>query len=61
MAPPELHAAEEVFCTGTMGEIVPVIELDSRAIAGGASGAMTRRLRALFQELTRTEGELVVT
>ena len=57
----EFYRADEVFCTGTMGELVPVREIDSRPIGGGAAlpGPMTRRLTELFSRLTAVEGEPV--
>lgn len=57
----EFFRADEVFCTGTMGELAPVREIDGRSIAGGeVPGPVTRRLSERFCELTRTEGEPVV-
>jgi branched-chain amino acid aminotransferase len=56
----EVHRAQEVFCTGTMGEVTPVIEVDGRPIGGGAAGPITRRLQAAFAELTLTEGQAIV-
>jgi branched-chain amino acid aminotransferase len=57
----EFHRAAEVFCTGTMGELVPVRSIDGRAIGGGdLPGPVTRRLAELFTALTRTEGVPVV-
>jgi branched-chain amino acid aminotransferase len=57
----EFHRAAEVFCTGTMGELVPVRSIDGRAIGGGElPGPVTRRLAELFTALTRTEGVPVV-
>lgn len=55
----EIYAADEVFTTGTMGELVAVIECDRRAIGDGRPGPMTARLAGLFAALTGTEGELV--
>jgi len=26
----EMYTADEVFCTGTMGELIPVVEIDGR-------------------------------
>ncbi len=46
----ELYTADEVFTTGTMGELTPVLEADGRMIADGAVGPMTRRLQALHRE-----------
>ncbi|MCP3903409.1 MAG: aminotransferase IV [Planctomycetes bacterium] len=60
MRPDEVVAADEVFCTGTMGELAPVVEVDGHTIGDGAPGPMTTRLSALFAEMTRTEGVAVV-
>ena len=46
----ELYTADEVFTTGTMGELTPVLEADGRTIAEGGSGEMTRRLQKLHRE-----------
>ncbi len=56
----EIYRADEMFCTGTMGELAPVIELDGRSIGDGAAGLMTRRLSDLFRRRTRREGYQVV-
>jgi branched-chain amino acid aminotransferase len=56
----EVYRADEMFCTGTMGELAPVIEVDGRPIGDGRPGPMTRRLTELFRERTLTEGEWVV-
>lgn len=52
----EVYNAEEVFTTGTMGELAHVVEVDGRVIADGSVGAVTERLRALHREHTREEG-----
>ncbi|MCY4070316.1 MAG: aminotransferase class IV [Chloroflexi bacterium] len=52
----EVFRADEMFCTGTMGELAPVIELDGRTIGSGQAGEMTLRLSTLFRERTRREG-----
>jgi len=31
----EVYRAEEMFCTGTMGELAPVIKVDGRTIGTG--------------------------
>jgi branched-chain amino acid aminotransferase len=56
----EFYRADEVFCTGTMGELAAVVEIDGRAIGEGAVGTLTARLSALFGERTASEGERVV-
>lgn len=55
----EAYRAEEVFCTGTMGELAAVREIDGRTIGapdGDLPGPMTAQLSALFRELTASEG-----
>ncbi len=56
----EVYRADEMFCTGTMGELAPVVALDGRQIGEGAVGLMTLRLSALFRERTEREGYQVV-
>ncbi|MCP4192963.1 MAG: aminotransferase IV [Planctomycetaceae bacterium] len=47
ITPPELLAADEMFCTGTMGELVPVLSLDNQSIGGG-DRTMLNQLISLF-------------
>jgi len=47
----EFHAAEEVFTTGTMGELTPVTEIDGRVIGAGRLGAITARLQEVYRGL----------
>lgn len=56
----EVYRADEAFCTGTMGEIVPVVQLDGRPIGSDQKGKMAGRLSRLFQALTAREGVPVV-
>lgn len=60
ITPDELAAADEMFCTGTMGELAGVVELDGRAIGDGKVGPVTRRLADLYAALTRIEGTPIV-
>lgn len=53
----EVYTADEVFTTGTMGELTPVFEVDGRVIGGGETGSTTLRLRGLHSERTLEEGE----
>ena len=55
----EVYRAEEMFCTGTMGELACVNRVDGRTIGDGGFGAMTERLSGLFSELTAREGTQV--
>jgi branched-chain amino acid aminotransferase len=56
----EVYRADEMFCTGTMGELAPVIKVDGRTIGAGTPGALTQRLMELFRRRTDQEGEVVV-
>lgn len=51
----ELYRADEAFCTGTMGELVAVAEVDGRPIGNG-NRPVLERLRGLFRELTAHSG-----
>jgi len=52
----ELYTADEVFTSGTMGELTPVLEADGRIIADGKSGPMTKRLQILHRNVARDNG-----
>ncbi len=52
----EAYRADEMFCTGTMGELAAVTELDGRTIGAGTRGPMTERLSDLYAEETATTG-----
>lgn len=56
----QLYTADELFVTGTMGGIVPVLALDGRTIGAGAPGGVTRRLAGLFAELTASAGTEII-
>jgi branched-chain amino acid aminotransferase len=53
---PQLYTADEAFVTGTMGGLVPVLRIDGRTIGDGSPGPVTKRLAALFADLTATTG-----
>ena len=52
----QLYTADELFVTGTMGGIAPVISLDGRRIGDGSPGPVTLRLTKLLAELTARTG-----
>lgn len=56
----DVYRADEMFCTGTMGELAAVTNVDGRTIGSGAAGPMTDRLSELFARRTATEGVQVV-
>eukprot|EP00850_Spirogloea_muscicola_P002262 SM000008S22351 [mRNA] locus=s8:1231426:1236253:+ [translate_table: standard] len=52
----EFHSADEVFTTGTMGELSPVVDLDNRRIGDGSVGPITKQLQNAYQALAQTSG-----
>jgi branched-chain amino acid aminotransferase group I len=53
----EVYTADEMFTTGTVGELSPVLEVDGRQIGTGNPGEITGRLQDLYAEMTSQEGE----
>jgi branched-chain amino acid aminotransferase group I len=53
----EVYTADEVFTTGTSGELSPVLEVDGRKIGIGAKGPYTEKLQDLFAERVANGGE----
>ncbi|PYK93763.1 MAG: aminotransferase IV [Verrucomicrobia bacterium] len=60
LLPVDVYGADEMFCTGTMGELAGVIKIDNRIIGDGNIGPMTKRLSELYAQRTGTEGVQVV-
>lgn len=56
----EAYRADEAFCTGTMGELASVTEIDGRVIGNGSPGPLARRLSDLYRDLTAREGVVVI-
>jgi branched-chain amino acid aminotransferase len=56
----EFHRADEVFCTGTMGELAAVTSIDGRTIGGGDVGPLTSRMSELYGQRTGSQGVVVV-
>ncbi|NNE36353.1 MAG: aminotransferase IV, partial [Rhodothermales bacterium] len=52
----EVHTADEVFTTGSMGELTPVLVVDGRSIGEGKVGPLTLRLQALHGAAVRQTG-----
>ena len=53
----ELYNADQVFTTGTMGELAQVIEIDKRTINN--KGNLLNELKQLFKRLTVDSGEKI--
>jgi branched-chain amino acid aminotransferase group I len=52
----EVYAADELFTTGTMGELAPVLEVDGRTLGDGTRGPLTQRLQTLYAARTAAQG-----
>src|SRR5205085_11284596 len=48
----EVYASDEVFCSGTMGELAGIMRIDNRLIGKGEVGPMTIRLSDLYDHRT---------
>jgi branched-chain amino acid aminotransferase len=55
----DVYRADEMFCTGTMGELAAVTQVDGRTIGSGQRGPVTERLSQLYADRTSREGVLV--
>jgi len=53
----EMYTACEMFTTGTMGELDPVVEVDGRMIGDGTPGPVTLQLCDHYWKQTKSEGE----
>lgn len=51
----EVYNAEEAFLLSTLKDVLPVTEIDGRAIGGGRPGPMGKRLLAAFRRLVKRE------
>jgi branched-chain amino acid aminotransferase len=52
----ELYTADEVFCTGTMGEIAGVVEIDGRTVGDGRVGPVTGQVAERYAAHARSHG-----
>ena len=52
----EMYASDEVFVTGSMGELTPVLKIDGREIGGGRPGKITVEFIEWYQQLTKGKG-----
>ncbi len=49
----ELYMSDEVFFTGTASEVKPIIEIDSKRIANGQTGSITKLLALEYDRIVR--------
>lgn len=52
----ECYTADEVFTTGTMGELTQVRTIDGRAIVNKTEWSILEKLKGFFKELTQHQG-----
>ncbi|CAM9844422.1 unnamed protein product [Pylaiella littoralis] len=52
---PELLSADEVFTTGNMGQVGPVVKINDRRIGDGRPGPVTSRLKDAFAKMADRE------
>lgn len=52
----EVYTADEMFTTGTMGELTPVLEVDGRSLPGASAGPLTRTMREHHATWVREHG-----
>ena len=55
----EFYTADQVFTTGTMGELTPVTEIDKRKIENKSNTTVLEKLLNVFKRKTESEGELL--
>ena len=60
ISPSEFYVADEVFTTGTMGELTRVRAIDGREIVNKHSESVLDKVQDLFRELTRVGGTRLV-
>ncbi|MFL0803535.1 MAG: branched-chain amino acid transaminase [Agarilytica sp.] len=51
----EVYVADEAFFTGTAAEVLPIRELDGRAIGNGERGPITEQLQSMYFKTVRGE------
>jgi branched-chain amino acid aminotransferase len=56
----EFYTADEVFCTGTMGEIAGVTTIDGRSIGTGEVGKVTTRIAEIYRAHAAATGVPIV-
>jgi branched-chain amino acid aminotransferase len=49
----EVYICDEAFFTGTAAEVVPIRELDGRAVGEGSRGPITEQLQAMYFDSVR--------
>lgn len=53
----EFYNADQVFTTGTMGELTPVLDIDHRPIENGYGGDLLKQIQQAYDGYVQTHGE----
>ena len=56
-----LHTFDEIFLTGSVIELVPVVDVDGRPVGAGTPGPLTHRLQGAYGRLVRRSRPVAVT
>ncbi|MBX2800684.1 MAG: aminotransferase class IV [Myxococcales bacterium] len=51
----KVYSADEAFCTGTFGGLMPVRSVDGRTVGTGTRGPVTERLQSLYDALVQRD------
>ncbi len=51
-----VYTADEIFCTGTMGEIAAVTRVDGRTVSDGTVGPITKKMSEWYAHETASSG-----
>jgi branched-chain amino acid aminotransferase len=51
LSPDDVFEADEAFLTSSLAEVVPIIEVDARAIGDGVVGPRTRRMQHAYRRM----------
>lgn len=57
----ELHRCEGAFCSGTMGELTPVVKIDGMEIGSGKPNLIYEKLAECFRKRTEAMGYEILT
>ena len=52
----DLYTADEVFTSGTMGELTPILVADGRIIGDKKAGKMTKKMQTYHREYAYENG-----
>ncbi len=54
----DVYTSDEIFLTGTVGEIAPVIEVDGRKIGSGTLGEVSKKVSDRYMKIVNEQSEV---